>query len=96
MRWEKLHASKAHGGMSFKELKSFNLALLAKQGWKLLRDSTSLLSRMYKAHYFLKSEFLNAKVGLNPSYAWHGIWEANKILLRSCSWCVGNGKSINI
>ena len=33
--WDKLCTTKSQGGMGFKHLKQFNLALLAKQGWKL-------------------------------------------------------------
>lgn len=32
IRWDKFCASKFHGGMNFQDLKSFILALLAKQG----------------------------------------------------------------
>ena len=35
IRWDKLCTPKADVGLSFKKLKEFNLALLAKQGWQL-------------------------------------------------------------
>lgn len=51
---------KEEGGLGFRDLKAFNLALLAKQGWRLQNESNSLVHRVFKAHYFLDGDFLSA------------------------------------
>ncbi|KAG6688183.1 hypothetical protein I3842_11G111700 [Carya illinoinensis] len=72
--WEQLCDSKFRGGMGFKDLRLFNLALLAKQGWRLLRNEGSLLYIIYKARYFPNTRLFEAKVCFNSSYVWKGIW----------------------
>ena len=44
LSWDKLTRPKIEGGMRFKDLHQFNLAMLAKQGWRLMQDQESLLS----------------------------------------------------
>jgi len=41
---------KNDGGMSFKNLPTFNLAMLGKQGWRLMKNSNLLVARLYKAN----------------------------------------------
>ena len=56
--WERLCSPKVDGGMGFKDLKAFNLALLAKQGWQILKNPESLVHKVFKAKYFAKTTFL--------------------------------------
>ncbi|CAN0906023.1 Uncharacterized mitochondrial protein AtMg00310 [Linum grandiflorum] len=67
MRWEKLCVAKDHGGMEFKDLSGFNLAMLSKFGRELLTNNTTLVARIIKAKYFPRGDFLSANFGSNPS-----------------------------
>ncbi|XP_023911364.1 uncharacterized protein LOC112022977 [Quercus suber] len=96
LSWDKLCEPKECGGMGFKELKYFNLALLAKQGWRLQNGHNSLLYRILKAKYFPNSDFLNVALGTNPSYTWRNILSAQSIVKQGVRWRVGNGKDIRI
>lgn len=70
LSWEKM-CPKGQGGFELKDLKSFNLALLAKQGWRLIQNEDSLLHKVFKAQYFFHNNYyFKAKLGSNPSYAW--------------------------
>ena len=88
--------SKLRGGMGFREIPAFNLAMLAKQGWRLLHHTDSLLYKVYKAWYFPYCNVLKAKKGTNLSYAWRSIWQSLEVIRRGVRWRVGNGKSIHI
>ena len=52
LSWEKMCEPKSKRGMGFKSLKLFNLALLAKKGWRLQVGHDSLVYRVLKAKYF--------------------------------------------
>lgn len=60
---------KEEGGLGFCDLKAFNLALLAKKGWRLQTCTTSLVHMVFKARYFPNKDFLLAKLGNRPSFA---------------------------
>ena len=94
--WDKLCTPKSQGRMGFKQLKQFNLALLAKQRWRLQVGSDSIMFRVFKACYFPNCDFIHAKVGCNPSFAWRSIMAAQSIVCNGVRWQVGNGRSIQI
>lgn len=73
MDWEKLCKSKIQGSICFKNLKIFNMALLAKQDWRLLKNTNSLLYKFIKAKHFPKFDFLETKLRHIPSYTWKSI-----------------------
>ncbi|KAL0403938.1 UNVERIFIED_CONTAM: hypothetical protein Sradi_2034600 [Sesamum radiatum] len=70
-------------------LKEFNLALLAKQGWRLLTRPEDLLSRVLKARYVGTGSFWDATVGRRPSLTWRSLIKARPLLAEGCFWCTG-------
>ena len=59
--WDKLIVSKKEGGMGFWDLRAFNLAMLAKQGWRMVQGNDLLLYQCFKARYFPRTNFLEAE-----------------------------------
>ena len=54
--------------MGFRDLSYFNLAMLTKQGWRLLKNQDSLLFKYFKARYFPQCNFLQANDSPNSSF----------------------------
>ena len=94
LSWEKLCKPKDIGGIGFKDLKSFNLALLAKQGWRLQNHPSLLFSRVFKAKYFPTDDFVHATMGKHPSFTWRNIMASQKIVEKGLVWRVGNNENI--
>lgn len=90
MAWTSLEnrcQPKSEGGMGFKNLKVFNLALLAKQGWRLSKKPTSLTYRVFKAKNFAGCSFMEAQVGRKPSYVWRSIMAVRETVEMGSRWC---------
>lgn len=57
-------------GLGIQILKIFNKALLAKNGWRLLRNPSSIWSLVLQAKYFLNSNLMNKFImGKRTAYA---------------------------
>ncbi|KAA3474844.1 reverse transcriptase [Gossypium australe] len=66
--WLDMCILKMQEGMEFRDLAKFNLALLAKLGWKLTVNLNSLLAKVMRATYYPYGDFMNANLGAYPSY----------------------------
>ncbi|XP_019180182.1 PREDICTED: uncharacterized protein LOC109175373 [Ipomoea nil] len=91
MAWDRLSRPKVAGGLGFKDLKAFNLAMLGKQAWRFLTKPESLAAKVYKARYYPKSNFIDATVGNNPSYCWRSIMAAHGLVCGGIKRRIGNG-----
>ncbi|XP_062011572.1 uncharacterized protein LOC133728174 [Rosa rugosa] len=74
--WERMCLPKEQGGLGFKHLYAHNLAMLSKQGWRLLSNPTSLVARVFKVVYYPNDSFLTADLGDRPSYSCTGSWDS--------------------
>ncbi|XP_060960637.1 uncharacterized protein LOC115723546 [Cannabis sativa] len=94
--WKRLCRHKHEGGIGFRDLQDYNLAFLGKQGWRLLTNESSLVSRIYKARYYPNGSFLSATLGHNPSFIWRSLLEAKDLVRSGARRSIGGGNSVSI
>ncbi|CAL8152383.1 unnamed protein product [Prunus armeniaca] len=95
-RWEVLCLPKAEGGLGFRELENFNLSLLAKQCWRTWHNPDAFWVCVLRAKYFPDGDFLKARRGPCPSWAWASLLEGCKIMSDGAIWQIGNGLKVKI
>ncbi|XP_074374476.1 uncharacterized protein LOC141714880 [Apium graveolens] len=96
MSWERMARHKKVGGLGFKRLRDVNMSLLGKQCWRFITHPESLVARLYKARYYADSDFLNSKLGSNPSFTWRSISESKEVISAGSCWRIGTGTEIDI
>ena len=96
MNWQKMRTSKNLGGLGFKDMAKFNIAMLCKQGWWLLKHTNTLVYKVLQANYFPSKSFMESKQCHNSSFTWQNIWATKKTLEKGLRCKVGNGQNIQI
>lgn len=84
------------GGMGFRDIELFNLALLARQVWQILQEPNSLSARVLKARYYPDATILEATLGSHPSQVWRSLIEGRDVLALGLIKRIGLGTDTNI
>lgn len=96
LSWETLTSRKDKGGLSYRDLHLFNLAMLGRQGWRMLQNPDSLCARLLKVKYWPEGDLLQAVEQPGISYTWRSIIRGLKALAQGMIWRVGDGQHIRI
>lgn len=73
LSWTKLTIPKHDGGLGFRDIHAFNMAMLAKQAWRLLTWPDSLCAQILKAKNFPTRSVLEETLRSGMSYIWRKI-----------------------
>lgn len=64
--------------------------------WKLSVDQDTIISRVFKAKYYLKDVFLNVRFEHNLNYLWRNIHFSQVVVKEGMVWRRGDSPKINI
>lgn len=87
-----ISTEKKYGGMGYRYLIGFNLAMLEKQRWKLVFDPYVIILRVFKAKYYPQGVFVDTALGHDPSFIWCSIQASQVVVRGGLKWRVGNIK----
>lgn len=70
LAWDTMCQMKDKGGLGFRDLRLFNLAMLARQAWRLVVAPDSLCAQVLRAKYFSHENLLDVEKGPGISCSW--------------------------
>lgn len=80
LSWAGMSMSKTKGGLGFRSLYGFYIALIGKLCWNFIKNPQSLVARVYKARYFPTTNILKADAKAGFSYIQRGIITAKDMI----------------
>jgi hypothetical protein len=83
-------------GMGFRDMHAFNLALLGKQGWRLLTSPNSLCAQVLKGRYYPDRDFMEATAPRAASRTWRAILAGRRALELGLLKRIGTGHTVSV
>lgn len=68
LSWDRTCFPKGIGGLGFRDLRCFNVALLGRQVWRLMSCKDTLCYKVMSANYFPDGDVLQPKCVDKPSF----------------------------
>lgn len=59
-----------------------------------MTKTNTLVSKVFKAKYFLKGSFLEVPQGTNSDFVWRSLWEAKHVIQEGVIWAIGDGANV--
>ena len=94
--WDKLAIPKSQGGMGFRDMHAFNIALLGKQAWRIITNPASLCSQVLSTRYLHNQDLMSATIPKAASRTWKAILAGREGLKLGLIKRVGSGETISI
>ena len=91
LSWDTLCSRRDKGGLGYRDLHLFNLAMLARQAWRIVMNPDSLCAMLLMAKYCLDGDLMKVREGPDISYSWWSIVRGIQALKESIIWRMGNG-----
>lgn len=94
--WWNMCFPKMRGGMGFRDVNSFHLALLAKQESRLISTPDFIYARVLTAKYYHRRSLLKAGPKNGSSFTWQCILEGIHVFKCGYIWRICSGNLVNI
>lgn len=95
--WGDIGKSKLNGGLGIRNSFAVNRVLIAKLGWRLLKNPNQLISKFLKDKYYPNQNLLEIdKAAANSSWIWKGIINSLKFLKANIVYKINDGNSTKI
>ncbi|XP_056863970.1 uncharacterized protein LOC108850387 [Raphanus sativus] len=94
--YEALSHHKDSGGLGLRDIQDFNVAMLAKNSWRILQNPGCLLARLLCGKYCHNASLLTVTCSSSASHGWRGVVAGFQLLKLQLGKAIGNGQTTKI